>query len=131
MSLPNSLQSARLTDASIGDTIDNALGNAEKALADILGIPIDTVIAVAAFEIVVGGLARVILQNVGSDPVAVGQLLRNGALLKFHDGTAAQVLAFLSHAVFQTNSNAFGVRRVQGTVPADGDYQNGDITYVV
>ncbi len=42
MALPQQAKSARLTNSSIGDTIDDGLGNAEKAFADILGITADT-----------------------------------------------------------------------------------------
>ena len=49
MAVPNSLRSARLTNATLGSSIDDEIGLLERALCDILGIPIDTDIAAALF----------------------------------------------------------------------------------
>lgn len=59
MALPAQLKSARLTDASVGSTIDNGVGELEQALADILGIPIDTPITAALFSVTAGGIITI------------------------------------------------------------------------
>lgn len=124
MALPAQLKSARLSDSSPGITIDNELGNAEKALADILGIPINTDIAAALFEVVAGGLNKIILQNAAANPAATGVLLRNATLLKYHDGSAVQTLARLTDIA--APSNAQGIRTVSTSAPS-GTPNDGDI----
>lgn len=63
--LPQQLKSARMTDATLGSSIDNEVGNLEKALADILGIPIDTNITNAAFTISATGTTDVNAASTG------------------------------------------------------------------
>jgi hypothetical protein len=92
MALPNQLKAARMSDSTLGNTIDDNVGDLEKALCDLLGIPIDTAIAAALFEVVAGGLKKVILQDAAGDPAAVGQLLRNAKRLKYHDGSIVRTL---------------------------------------
>src|SRR5262245_22512336 len=92
MTLPAKLQSARMTNATLGSQIDDNVGALEQAVCDILGMPIDTDIAAALFEIVAAGLRMVLLQDSAADPSAVGQIRRNGAALKFHDGTVVREL---------------------------------------
>jgi len=94
MSLPTSLQMLRMTDATVGDQIDNKVSDLERAICDIFGIPIDTQISAAALEIVAAGLNSMIMQDAAADPALAGYLRRNATRLKFHDGTAARNLAF-------------------------------------
>ena len=123
MALPNQLKSARLTDSSPGNTIDNELGNAEKAICDILGMPVDTNISAALLEIVAAGLKSIILQDAAADPGSVGVIRRNGTALKFHNGAAVKTIVFTSDIA--APSNAAGVRTISTSAPsgtpADGD----------
>lgn len=90
MALPQQLKTARMTDATAGNTIDNEVGNLEQAIADILGAPVNTNITAKLFDIVAAGLRKIILRDLAGDPVAIGELARNGAVLKFHDGVAVR-----------------------------------------
>ncbi len=129
MAIPNMLKAARMTDATIGNQIDNQVGALEVAICDILGIPIDTNITAALFEVVAAGLKKIILQNGAADPAAVGELMRNAGLLKFHDGSVVQRLAFYADfsALLASTSNAFGTRTVSTSAPSGG--ADGDIWY--
>ena len=131
MSLPQSLKSARMSNSTVGDQIDNEVGNLEKALCDILGITIDVNVTAALFLVKTdgSGLLKIFLKDNAADPGAAGEFCRNAGLLKFHDGSAVQTIATLAN--FAAPSNAQGTRRIQSTAPADGDYANGDITFVV
>lgn len=62
------------------------------------------------------------LQESGGQTLTVGSIT-DGQWLK-RSGTT--VIGF----TVDENSNAYGVRRLQTTAPANGDYANGDITYV-
>lgn len=123
MSLPQQLKTARTNDSEFGNTLDDTIGAAEQAVADILGVPVNTNITAALFEVVAGGLNKIILQNAGANPAATGVLLRNATLLKYHDGSAVQTLARL--ADIAAPSNAAGVRTISTSAPsgtpADGD----------
>jgi hypothetical protein len=90
MSLPNQLKTARMSDSTQGKDIDNNVGSLEVALSDILGIPIDTNITAALFEVVAAGLRKIFLQDLAGDPTVAGQISRNGNVLKFHNGTSAK-----------------------------------------
>ena len=52
--LPQQLKSARMTDSTLANQIDNEVGNLEKALADIFGIPLDTNITQALLTATAG-----------------------------------------------------------------------------
>ena len=86
MALPNQLKSARLTNATPGSSIDDEIGNLEKAICDILGIPIDTNINNALLSVVSGGIKTLQLADSGLDPVSAGALQRNGDKLMWHNG---------------------------------------------
>jgi len=86
MSLPTQLKTTRMTDATTGDQIDNQVANLETAICDMFGVPIDTDIANAGFLWDATGLKKTIFQDNAADPNAVGQIARNGKILKFHDG---------------------------------------------
>lgn len=92
MALPNQLKSARMSDATQAASIDNEVAALEVALTDLLGIPIDTSVAAALFEVVAAGLKAVNFQDAAGDPAVAGKLQRNGTALKLHDGTAAREL---------------------------------------
>lgn len=90
--LPNRLRSARLTNATIGDQIDDQIGLLEAAICDLLGIPINTDVSNPLFDVVAGGLRKIFLQDLATDATVAGQVSRNGAALQFHDGTAVRAL---------------------------------------
>lgn len=123
------LNTSRIDNNTTVDNIDDRMRALEADVAAILGITPDVVIANPAFAIIAAGLTALFLQTSG-DPTIAGQVTRNGASMMFHNGSAAVAVALMNHAVFQSNSNAFGVRRWQTTVPADGDYSEGDLTFV-
>src|SRR5689334_20865728 len=91
MSLPTSLQSLRMTDATTGDQIDNKVGDLEKAICDLHGIPIDTSITNAGFLWDATGLKKVIFQDNAADPAAAGELVRKGKYLEWHDGGVRRI----------------------------------------
>src|SRR5689334_9185075 len=86
MALPNSLQALRMTDATTGDQVDNKVGDLEKAICDLHGIPIDTPINNPGFLWDATGLKKVILQDNAADPAAVGEFNRNGTAWAMHNG---------------------------------------------
>jgi hypothetical protein len=75
-----------MTNATQASSIDDEVGNLEKDLADLLGIPIDTDVMAAMFIVAAQGLSAVQFQDSGTDPQLAGQLLRYGAALKYHTG---------------------------------------------
>src|SRR5262249_12217111 len=99
MTLPNRLKSARMTNATLGSSIDDEQGNCEKALSDILGVPIDADISAALFEVVAAGLKSVYLQDAAADPATNGQLRRNVDKLRYKTSTAVEEIAFVRTAI--------------------------------
>lgn len=89
MGLPNRLKSARLTNATAGSAIDDQVGLLEVAACDITGIPVDTDIAAALFEVVAAGLKSVYLQDAAAAPTVAGQIRRNGSELQWFNGERA------------------------------------------
>lgn len=116
-------KSARLTDDSFGNTIDNELGNAEKDAAAILGVPVDTDIP-AMFVAGALGLLAVLLKAGAVDPTVLGEMRINGTTLKIHDGTAVRSFVFAHQIAFP--SNAAGVHTIS-TSAASGVPEDGDI----
>ena len=95
MALPQQIKTARLTDASIANTIDDAgLGAAEQAIADILGIPVNTNITAKLMTVLAAGLQTLHLKDTAADPSAAGEFQRNAGNLKFHDGSVVKQVAF-------------------------------------
>lgn len=92
MSLPNRLKSARMDNSTDGNLIDDRVGDLEKALCDLLGLPIDTDITLPLMSVVAGGLVSLFLRPAGSDPSTLGELRMNSAILKYHDGTAPRTI---------------------------------------
>ena len=83
MALPQQLKTARLSDASLANTIDDAgIGAAEQAIADILGIPVNTNITKALFTVAAGGLKIIKLIDNAGDPTVDGEIVMNGNDLK-------------------------------------------------
>lgn len=74
MALPNKLQLARMTNATLGSSIDDKVGELEQALSDVLGIPIDTAISDAILGVVdsSGRLTTPLRFYVGTSDVAGG-----------------------------------------------------------
>lgn len=56
MSLPKQLKSARMDDATVGNTVDNHMGDLEQALCDIFGITVNVDVTAAPFAISAAGL---------------------------------------------------------------------------
>jgi len=79
-----------MTDATTGDQVDNKVGDIEKAICDVFGVPIDTVQANAGFLWDATGLTKIVFQELGTEPSAAGEFARNGFLLKYHDGSAVR-----------------------------------------
>lgn len=119
--LPDQLKTSRMTDATLASTIDNEVGNLEKAAAAILGIPIDTNISNALFTVTASGLTKVIFQDLAGDPAAAGELARNAANLKFHDGTAARTIVLLETAQTLSGIKTFSdtITSTLGTITTD------------
>lgn len=92
MALPNRLKSARMDNSTSGNLIDDRVGDLEKALCDLLGVPIDTDITVPLAAVVAGGLVSLFIRNGGSDPTVQGEMRLNGSILKYHDGTASRTI---------------------------------------
>lgn len=114
MAIPNQLRSARISNATIGDQIDDQMGLLETAICDILGIPINTNIAAALFAATANGLTKVLLQDLALDAAVAGQLSRNGAALQFHDGTDVRALV-------KSNLQVLGGNGLTGGGPLTGD----------
>ncbi len=89
MSLPNSLKSIRMTNATTGDQVDDKVAELETALCDIHGIPIDTPVAAPGFLWDATGLKKVIFKDNAADPGSVGEIARNGTAWKMHNGLYA------------------------------------------
>jgi len=87
--MPDQLMTARMSDSTLGSDIDNKVSALELALSTILGVPLDTLINNPMFAVQAAGLFRVVLQDSVADPIAIGQIARNGVNYKIHDGTAA------------------------------------------
>ena len=93
MALPGQLKTARLTDASLANTIDDAgLGAMEQAIADILGIPVNTNITKALFLVAAGGLKIVKLIDNAADPTVDGEIVMNANDLKVRLGGVVKTL---------------------------------------
>jgi predicted nucleotidyltransferase len=117
MALPNQLRGARMSDSTLGNTIDDNVGDLEKALGDLLGIPIDTNISAALFDVVAAGLKKVIFQDAAGDPAAAGQLLRNSKRLKYHDGSVVRTLV----TALDVGGEIFGLTLANNGVDAVND----------
>lgn len=119
--LPNQLKAARMSDATLASTIDTHVGDIETAIADLLGITIDTNIGRAGFSFSASGLERIkfmALADPGT-PVSGDMWLSSTTAntLKYYDGTATRSLVDLS--LTQTLSNKTFVAPVLGT-PTSG-----------
>jgi hypothetical protein len=108
MALPQSFTASRLSDATFGNLIDDRVGDLERAISDINGIPFETPIAAPGFLWDAGGLKKVIFQDNDADPAAAGEFTRRGTYLKFHDGVGVrinQTIETLTQASFAAVSN--------------------------
>src|SRR5690348_3306139 len=93
MSLPNGFQSTRMTDATTGDQVDNKVGDLERAICDVFGIPIDVNQSNAGFLWDATGLKKIFLQDNAGNPAAAGEIVRSSTKLLFHDGAQVRLLA--------------------------------------
>lgn len=66
MSLPNQLRAYRMTNATIGNMIDDHMGSLEQAVADILGMDIDKVVSEAPLTHDCAGRITKLLRLVGA-----------------------------------------------------------------
>jgi hypothetical protein len=55
MALPQQLKTARMSNTTVGNTIDNNIGALEQAIADILGITVDVDVTASAFALTNAG----------------------------------------------------------------------------
>ena len=94
MALPNKIQYQAIIGSSLPSLIDNDINAFKLGVQDIFGIPDNTNISAAVMTVNASGLDNVIFRNTAADPDAAGELQRNAALLKFHDGTAARTVLF-------------------------------------
>lgn len=70
MGLPNQLKSARMTDATVGNLIDDNVGLLEQAICDILGITIDTNVTESPLSCDNSGrITKALLRQVAAPPV--------------------------------------------------------------
>lgn len=113
MALPNRFRLARMSDATLAVNIDDGMGQLEQALADILGVPIDTDIASKMFAVAASGLVGMVLQDLGSDPTP-GVLARHGLKLQFND--AVRVLQLFIGSIIRKGTTEI---RATGTTLAD------------
>ena len=117
------LKSDRLSDATVGNQVDNLIAQLEAALGEILGIPVDVEIGQAMFLGEAEGLKELLFTNKADEPEFIGRMVMNGDRLQFHNGTV-QGLAYQSDIAEGTN--AFGARTISLSPPS-GTPQDGDV----
>lgn len=72
MALPDQLKSARLTNTSLASTIDDRMGDLEKAIAAILGVTIDTDVTESALAADnAGRITKALLRQKAAGPVGL------------------------------------------------------------
>jgi len=81
---------SRMNDSTLVADVDDGVVDLEQDLAAIFGIPQNTVISAALFEVVAAGLKSLLLQDAAAVPDAGHNFRRNGKGLQFYDGTKAQ-----------------------------------------
>lgn len=118
--MANSLQTLRMTDATTGDQIDNKISELETAIGDILGIPRDILINNSGFLFDATGLKKVVVQDNAADPAAVGELARNGKVLKFHDGGVCAVPISIAGAVTEPTITNTAIQTAVYSTPIRG-----------
>src|SRR5262245_3998973 len=84
--LPNQLRTARMTKGTLARDIDTEVGNLEQAIADILGVPIDTDIAQSLFAAAPNGLQQIALIDTGTVPIGYGRIQMMGSRLLLNNG---------------------------------------------
>jgi hypothetical protein len=88
MALPNKIDSATPSGTEALALGDDRIRELKQAILDILGIPNNTLINNALFEVAAAGLRSVFLQDAATDPTVAGQLRRVGTTLRYHTGAA-------------------------------------------
>lgn len=86
MALPNKIDKSLppgTEDRSLGD---NRIREFKEALEDIIGLPDNTNITNALFEVLAAGLTVIKLQDKAADPATAGFFQRNGPKLLYHNG---------------------------------------------
>src|SRR5882762_7171782 len=96
MALPNKIDKTVPAGSRLRSLGDDDIRDFKLAVQDILGLPDNTNISAALFEIVAAGLKSIYMQDAAADPTVAGQIRRNGARAKWHDGSIVQSLAFLT-----------------------------------
>jgi len=81
-----------LNEEELPSKLDVSLNLTIIALEEILGIPDATLISAPMGSFSAAGLISLIFQDNGGDPASVGQLVRNGSDLVFHDGVAPRTI---------------------------------------
>jgi hypothetical protein len=75
------------------NTYDDDMRALKLALEDIFGIPDDTTIATKLMTVLAAGLQKLHFMDTAANPTVAGDLQRNAADMKYHDGTASRTLA--------------------------------------
>lgn len=79
-----------LSSPGLGDDEFRAI---KQWLVDVLGVPVSpTAVAAAGMLFSSAGLTKLILQNLGSDTAAIGEIGRNGNVLEFYDTVVRKIL---------------------------------------
>lgn len=123
MALPNQIDPATPPGSEAISLGDDRIRALKQAIIDIFGLPSATNITNKLFGVLAGGLQSVNFRDTAANPATAGFFQRNGADLKFHDGTVVRTVAFtaqpnghiaLAGALmgnrsgnYFTNSNAF------------------------
>src|SRR5262245_7755956 len=117
MALPDRLRSARMTDATIGSTIDNAVGALEQALASILGITIDVDVATALLTLTT---PPGVIQTYAGSTAPTGWLLCDGAAVS---RTTFAVLFAICGTTYGAGdgSTTFNLPNLKGRMPVGID----------
>jgi len=110
MSLPNSVNAATPAGSDSPSTLDDQIRALKTFIEDLFGIPDNTSITQAAFDIDAGGLAQVIFYDAATTP-ASGELGRNGSPLYYRitDSRTNSVLRALGIIADTSGTPAAGI----------------------
>lgn len=100
-----------LSSPGLGDDEFRAI---KQWLVDVFGVPVSpTAVAAAGLLFSSAGLTKLILQNLGGDPAAIGEIGRNGNSLEFYD-TAVRKLLHDGHQQlkFKTANEGYAIQSI-------------------
>jgi hypothetical protein len=95
-----------------------------QAIVDAFGIPAATAVANAILNVTATGLKNVVFQDAATDPVAAGQLQRNGTLMKWHNGSGV-----VTFATVAAPGGAIALAGALAGPGTSGFYQTSSATY--